>query len=361
MNFKIPVNPPYGWITGLFHFITTIVGFFYIEQTQFADANKYWFKTLDAEKFIETGFLPFRENLLYYFNYFPAVILELPFWAGFLIYSLIGLTGFYILLSFKIVENSGFYLPEYLFLFVLLLPNTHFWTSIIGKEAVCFLAIALILRAVFRNKLKTTAFFVGFLLLSLVRPHIAAILAVSISAGHVLSGKKLPVTFFLLMAVFVSLLTLILLKSHWIGNLSYESITHMFRVHHEVLKSTDTYVPLENYNEFYKIITFYFRPFPGEIQTFQGLLLGIENLVTAIIALTGFICLTVLITRHRYRLNRFEWSVLIFSVLLGLILSQAYSNFGLIARMKIQSEPFLLILFYQWITLYFQNRSHAKA
>jgi hypothetical protein len=75
-----------------------------------------------------------------FLNY-PLLKLEAPFWLGHVLYSVIGFFGFYLFAkwSYKVLalKNDSFFVLLLLGL-VLLSPNLHIWTSIIGKESIVF-------------------------------------------------------------------------------------------------------------------------------------------------------------------------------------------------------------------------------
>ena len=290
-------------VIAIYHILFSYFAYFFT-QYNFADANKYWFVTYNPQKFITSGYMPFREYLIYYLNYIPAAILGLPQWVGFAIYSIIGLYGIYYL--YKILNHVITIESKRKYLFtlpLLLLPSLHFWTGLLGKEPVCFLGISLAFYGFFAQKRKELYFLIGILILLFIRPHIALLLAFSIFSVLIFKKKKnsKKIIFFGIGLIAVS--AFILSQTSWVENFSIAKIKYVIDFHHKFLSTTDTYVPLENYNWFYKIFTFYFRPLPFEIQNLYGWAVGLENIFVLIIGVFAIFCLAFNIKNYSYKLN----------------------------------------------------------
>ena len=101
-----------------------------------------------------------------------------------------------------------------------------------------------------------------------------------------------------------------------------------------------SYVPMLEYNWFYKLFSFYFRPLFYDVNSLNGILVSFEN---------GFILLIHLIALFFIlRFNSFvytEWVkyVLGFTLIFGLIYVQRYANLGIFIRTKMMFQPFTII------------------
>ena len=200
----------------------------------------------------------------------------------------------------------------------------------------------------------------GLILVGIIRPHFAALLLLAWFGGTFFSGIRISLKYILMLLLAMPLLMWMLVSSHWLPDISIASMQRLMQVHHEHLQSTTTYVPLEEYNIFYKFFTFYFRPFPGEISSVYGWLTGIENIILLLIWGAGFYALGHLLFKYNYRPDRFELTVIIYFITFALVLSLAYSNFGLISRMKIHSMPFMLLVCCHWIIQFMQKRKSLQ-
>lgn len=352
-----------GISIAVYHFMITWFAWQFILEHA-GDAKRYWFLTSSSEKFLQQTPLPFREDFLYYINYFFAVQLNLPFWFGFLLYSSIGLLSIFYL--YKIMLTLIQKTPHqnkwlsWLLLAVLFLPSLHFWTGMLGKEPLCFLGITLVCYSLVKEKGFSIAFLTGIVLLLIVRPHIALLLGLSVFMGILFKKKIFKLAHVLLLMAFATLSLIILVKTSWLPNISFQSLNRLMEVHHEVLSRTSTYVPLEDYNIFYKFFTFYYRPFPFELNSLLGFMMGTENIFSLILSVAGVGALLLLLFKHRYQLSQWEYTFIFFFILLAMVLSLAYSNFGLISRMKNQSLPFFLVLCSYWTGIYLNTLLHEK-
>ena len=342
----------------LFHALVSILAYWYA-QNHIADANKYWNYTLSISELTEHNISPLRENFIYFINHFLAEILNLRKSFGFILYSGIGLLGIWYfyktIQGFRITPNL-----YYLALGILFFPSMHFWTSMIGKEPICFLGISMVFFTLSKNNSHKSLLTIGFVLLLLLRPHVAIILGASVLFSYLIIDQKLKI---LPIFIFIGLSILglvILLNSHWIQGLSIESFQYLLQVHHDAFRKTNSYVPLEDYNIFYKIFTFYFRPMPFEYNTLWGWFSGIENILSLLVFIGGIYSISQLILKHKYKLGKLEISIIFFFLLLAGVLTLAYSNFGLISRMKNQSLPYMLMLCIYWISIYFNNKLYDK-
>ncbi|MDO5655725.1 MAG: hypothetical protein Q4G27_06255 [Flavobacteriaceae bacterium] len=346
-------------IVSFIHLLSAWIAFLFVIRFR-GDANKYWFITQSPEKFLQKAPLPLREYLLYYINYLPAVILDLPLWVGFVLYSAVGMAGIYLL--YRAFPLSFFTTPALLLVYaaVLLLPSMHFWTAMIGKEPVMFLGIALVILSMKNFKRFRSLFITGFIITGLIRPHVAAILLLAAFGGYLLTAKKLNLWLIPLMALILAAFGFILLQSHWIPGLSWTGFQRVLEIHHTQLSQSNTYVPLETYSWPYKLYSFYFRPFPGEISNLWGWAMALENIFTQFVVLGGFSALLLLLFRYNYKPNLQEWTILLFFFFLAIVLSMAYSNFGLISRMKVQSLPFMLLLSAYWMQTYLNLKKNDK-
>lgn len=347
---------PFGMLV-VYHLVITYTSYSFTLHQKFSDVNKYWFIRMPADWFKEQHFPPFREYLLYYINYFPAGIWDWPLWLGFVIYSCISIMGFYLLYRvIQVQKHQSFYI---LLFIPLLLPSAHFWTSMIGKEPICFSAIAMVFYGIYKPRINYVWLIVGVLLLGLIRPHIAILLIGSLAIAWIFKRKTNIKEISIGLGLLV-IFGVILLQSHWLQSFSLDSIQHLLEVHHNAFQKTDTYVPLEHYNLGYKWFTFNFRPYPGELSSTMGWLMGLENLGMLFLFFSGIIALIWLKVQFKYQLDLVELSFLLFFIILALVLSLAYSNYGLISRMKVQSIPFMLILCSQWIITLITKLKHVK-
>lgn len=324
-----------------------------------ADANKYWFRTVSAEKVLDKISLPLREHLLYSINYILAEKMSLPFWFGFLLYATLGLIG--ILILIKIIRNiTGKQQIHWIFLFLLFLPSMHFWTSFIGKEPIVFLGLAMAFYALSQTKIHAVYLGVGLLLVGLIRPQMAAIFIFCLGIAFLFYKSYWSWKYILFFGIIGLLVFIGLTQASWFSSFSWDAIQYYIDVHHWQLSKSKAYVPLEDYPWIYKLFSFYFRPLPGEMPGIYGYLQGIENVFLLLISGFGIFALIQNKRKSGYPLSLLETSIILFSLFSAIILSLAYSNFGLISRMKNMFMPFMLMILVHWILIYLNPLDDAK-
>lgn len=124
----------------LYHLMFAGIAYAYFLYNK-GDAHNYWNLTEHWTSYIGIG-----TKVIKLINYPLVAVLKLPFWFGLLIYNLIGFVAIWELYSFAhhyISPKTK--MADLLLKILCLLPNLHFWTSIIGKEPVVFLAVTWIM------------------------------------------------------------------------------------------------------------------------------------------------------------------------------------------------------------------------
>ena len=330
----------------LYHLAFAFVGWQYIMHDH-GDATRYWFEGQDLSGKSWLDFLQPGTDVIKIITFPLVKYLKLPFWAGFVIFSAWSVSGIYRL--WKILlnlcgENKVLILLSAL---LLLLPNLHFWTSLIGKEAFLFVPVVLITDHMLKGKYSTFPMISSFVILAVVRPHTAFVfLAACILAVLWKGNISAKAKGILAVAALFGGIALYALLSQ-ITNARqglFNKIERLYAAHNLKLKATDAYVPLEEYSYPYKMFTFYYRPLPFEKKDFYYQIIGVEDLLFLLISAIAFYGFV----RH---FRHFKWNVFsVFAVLLlllyGTMYVYAYANFGMIVRTRVLVMPvfFLLML-----------------
>lgn len=148
------------------HFGASITFLFLLDNLPNNDALKYYNAAIEAPNWLSLfsvgGY--FLSFLIY-----PLVKIKASIAVLFFLFATISFKGFliyYELLNFKTLSKKGIVL-----LLFFLIPSMHFWTGFLGKEALLFLLMALVLKHI---KLKTVNWklllYIG--LIFLIRPHV---------------------------------------------------------------------------------------------------------------------------------------------------------------------------------------------
>ena len=309
-----------------------------------SDSLFYWAKTFDINKYSWFSFAEIGTSFMLFLNY-PFIKLQLPFWFGFLLYGIIGFFGvliyirwIHLVLGEKLLWKGINILPFFYFL-----PNLHFWTSGLGKEPVVFFGIASVFYALSSNQYKSFSFLVGSVLVIAIRPHIAMMMFLTIILVSVfrndISFKRRFLIGSLSSLLTVGLTYIVFQMTH-IRYWNWERINYFNEYSILSFRSSGSYVPMLEYNWFYKLFSFYFRPLFYDTNSVWGILVSIEN--TFIL----FIHCVALFFILRFRTIIYpEWVkyVLVFTIICGLIYIQRYANLGIFIRTKMMFQPFTII------------------
>lgn len=326
-----------------YHLLFTYFSWEYFAEKG-GDAAFYWFQTDASRNRSFSDLFHYGSDVILLLNYSFAKVLQLDIIFGFLLYSLIGFIGiiqFYRLGKVLLDEKATVFGIDYLFL-LLMLPNLHFWTASLGKEAICFLLIATILLEIARKRYTAISFILAFLLLIAIRPHIALFLLMAVMAVFFF-GKQLKLKQKILFgAVFLLVGFLAVYMVLQLSEIRYLDWSRIQRFNEYSLlsfKDTGSYVPMIEYSYPYKVFTFWFRPFPGEFPTFMGWGLGLENVIWIFLHAIG---LVVLVRKwQQFHFAPVMKIIMIFAVISAVIIVQRYSGFGIFARTKIMMQPFI--------------------
>lgn len=327
----------------VYHLGFSYLGWRYINENK-GDAQRYWFLNTDVEQSSWSDYLNPGTDIVKIITFPLVKYLEFPFWSGFLIFS--SISGFGLVILYQILvrimgENKKGY---FLIFILLLLPNLHFWTSLIGKEALLFPALVLLLNEIQKKKYFSFYLFLSLLMIALIRPHVAFIILLSYILSLLITERFstkikiwLGASFFILTAFFTLMLRQLQDFSGGIPR-----IIQKYEAHIRYFKKTDAYVPLDEYYFPYKLFTFYFRPLPFEKTGLFYQIISIENLILLLLSIIVFFFG---IKYFRiFRKNRLVVFSFLFIILMAVMYVYAYANYGIIMRTKIMAMPFYSIL-----------------
>ena len=233
-------------------------------------------------------------------------------------------------------------------------PSILFWSSILGKDPIVLLGIALCTYGFIgwyreRERRYAIVFVLGVVVASAMRPWLAPILLAPLPVVAVrLASGPLRRTAWLVAGVVLALLMVKLVRQYT----NIASIQDVVDTADSLARalamggsgqepprpltsvgSLVTFLPLG-------LFTALFRPLPGEVPNPFGVMAGVENV--ALLLFAGFAAL-------RARLRDFRdpvvlWAVALLAAWGGLYAFLSYSNLGSAARFKLQILPVLLLL-----------------
>ena len=288
------------------------------------------------------------------FTFCPADLL-----ASYYAFSFLAFVGSIVFYRAYLVAFPG-ERPDFCRAIVFFLPSILYWPSSLGKDAWVFFASSFVAYGAAslagRRTLPGLAHLIlGLALVSIVRPYVAALMAVALVAAFGLAALgarvvarpgvllSLAVTavlgFFFLSSATESLLGGSLAETR------FDELTDFYEQRRSYIAGgsrVDLPVVYSLLGPAYALVTVLFRPFPFEAHNTQALVSSVETL--------GWLALMILRRRRLAERLRGVWSnplvgfALVYSVLM--ILAQTTTgNLGIIARQRVQFLPFLWMLF----------------
>lgn len=325
-----------------YHLLFAYLAWDYVTENK-GDALRYWFVGQDLSHQSWFSFFQPGTDLIKLFTFPFVKFLNLPFWGGFVLFSILSYVGIYRLYHLLMQKAGDHTLLQFLVFLLLLLPNLHFWTSNIGKEAVLILPLVIILKELSKEKYCSLPLIFSLLFVTLIRPHVAFVLVLSAVIAAFLVFRLSTRKIFLLGGGFIAVTGLLALVLVQLQDFSggFERIIKKYETHIAHFKNTAGYVPLDEYTFPYKIFTFYFRPLPLEKEGIFYHAISLENMVLFLL------CGVTLFYSLKYFKSLKTNFLFVFSVTFLLLLASmyvyAYANYGLIMRTKMMALPFIYV------------------
>lgn len=328
----------------IYHLLFAYVAWNYILQDH-GDASRYWFVGQDLSQKSWFSFFQPGTDIVKMITFPLVKYLHLPFWSGFILFSLFSFIGFYRLWKLILMISFQSKIAFFVGIILLLLPNLHLWTSFIGKESIIFVAIVLMTEKLLDKKMTSPVFILAFLIVAIIRPHVAIVLLVSFVIAYFWKGKltwKNKAYFGAISTMSFLGIYYLLKKIAFIAGNPFERIAHIYDYHIKGLKKTTAYVPLDEYSLPYKIFTFYYRPLPLERSGIFYEIWSLENLTLLLLCIIVFFIIV-----KNFKATKcgiFDIFAIFAVLLLAFMYVYGYANYGLIARTKIMAMPFIYVL-----------------
>lgn len=340
----IPKISNFFLIVVAIHLIATIFYWYYslhnIADSQlyyrFATSNdlNMWYSLLFKQDTSFIIFLTFPLTNFFYLSYFGV----------FLVFSTLGLIGFYYLIRtvLLICGNSGIIENRKDLLF-LLLPGVHFWSCALGKDSIIFLFICLFYYSYFsRSHLLFVFACVG---VYFVRPHILILLLVGILFSIIFFSKRFTrLTKFGLILLFSGIIFIggILMLERF-GIQDFDSTEDVITLQLQANQGGGTSVDMSEANILIKVGSYLFRPFLFEANNVMTLFSSLENLIWMFLI---YRIITALFNRKfRYCFPQ-SLALGLCSLVLLVALSYILNNLGIAFRQKTMIFPSIFILFF---------------
>ncbi|WP_158860515.1 hypothetical protein [Lunatibacter salilacus] len=293
-------------------------------------------------------------------NYLPSRVLGLSYGSGNLLYACVSFLGFWKLIQLG-YQAWGKYADNTLsrtWVFLLFLPNIHFWTAGVGKEALLW--VGLVYTLAFIQELRrypsgTLAIFLSFA----VRPLNGAILLVLLGIRLITTkSTQLPGKW-----IWTGVLVLLMLGAGYrllyqthMPSLSLSALEEFSRGQFAFLEgfSAGSEFPMETYSWPRKVWTIAFLPLDLGNGSIWHIAAAVENGFTLL--LLGLAVVSWIGAGLKVSFPGF----LLYGMAVGFLLILAYgltlNNFGIILRMKSFYMPFFLLA--GWHILIFPKKSY---
>lgn len=277
--------------------------------------------------------------------------------AGFYFFSFLSLVGAYLFLqAFRVAVPDGDHRRYAVLIF--LVPTMVFWPSSLGKEAWLVLTLGIggygAARILQRRRWGYLLTALGIAGMFSVRPHMAALFALSVAGAFVLRFRdplvRRGATAWILGLVFVGLGAGLVATNFGDELPRDESVVgsqtdQIFAATNERTTTGDSSFdsrPVRNPADLgHALLTVPFRPYPWEGHNIQAALAGLEGLILLVIVLASIPRLLALPTR----MLRQPYVALATAYTLGFIVAFSnVGNFGILSRQRAQLIPLLLVL-----------------
>jgi hypothetical protein len=324
------------------------------------DSVGFWkqAKVMSFENFIYSITEKQGSLFIYALNYYPSNVLDLSYFTGTMIYSLIGfigLTYFYIIAIELIPENPKFN-KYHLFPLLFFLPNLHFWSCAVGKDALLFFCIALFTYGLLLPYKRMPMIILALVLSYFIRPHITLFMLLGYGTAF-FSGKNIPmfrrILFFgALLGIAIAIFPMVM-KFAKIEEASFESFNQFSTIKATKLSSSNTSsaIDISSYPFPLKVFTFLYRPLFFDINGIPSILASLEN--TLLLILSFFVLKSKPI--RSFKKAPFVIQGMVYFLIIGtLAFSQSLGNLGIMIRMRNMFLP-SLILFIFWHFYFIQK------
>ena len=281
---------------------------------------------------------------------FIAWISSIPVGMGFTYWPLaflynaagaVGLIFFYAALEEGTAESKSVF-AQLLIAVCMLVPSLSFWTSGIGKDAPAFLAVGIFSWSVMAFGRRQPAAAAAVLIMLPVRPHVAALMVLSVAAGTLFVKELRGTVRFGIGAVSAAgaafAVPLALLSS---GTARFSSIGEFISDRQEHNMGGGSSVDITAMNPALRMFSYLYRPLPGEASGFGQLAESFDNVFLILLTALGVFAI---LRAGSIRIFRTYSIPIFYGVSCLVLLSQVTANIGLASRQKWMLVPALMLV-----------------
>jgi hypothetical protein len=331
-----------------YHLIFGVYYCFFIQ----GDAIGYWkaSKTMTYQDFLISLTRGQGTYFMYALNFFPANILRLNYFTGTMVYSLIGFIGmtYFYVNAIKLIPNNPTFRNYNLFPLLFFLPNLHFWSCAVGKDALIFACIAFVIHGLCEPLKRFPFIAIGMFLSYFIRPHITLFMLLAFGIAYFFSKNisfvKRILFFGCMIGIAIAILPLVL-KYSKIEEDSLAGFDKFSNTKAAFLSGsrTGSSIDISSYPFPLKIFTFLFRPLFFDINGIPSVLASLENFLLLVLSFS--------VIRNKpiesFKNAPFIIKGMIYFLIIGtLAFSQSLGNLGIMIRMRSMFLPGLIIFIF---------------
>ena len=261
-------------------------------------------------------------NTTLIFNYFGAL----------------GLTFLYLSLKPHLKKSNS------LWMLVLFIPSMSFWSAGLGKDSIAFLATCLFLYAVSKHHTHRLSILTAFLVMFMVRPHIAFIMLASFIVFFIAQSKTHIIIKVLILPVIIGGAVIALqFVQQYVGlaEVSLDSLDSYVEKRQGYNLEGGSSLDISSMSYPMQMFTYIFRPLPFEAHSIVALVTSIENTILLLLFIYIFFK-----SKFNFKpfINDKNLWLFIYVFLTCTILAITTANLGIATRQKWMFMPVLIYL-----------------
>lgn len=338
INFKL------ASILYIWHTMFSVI-YYRLTLVKISDASTYYDVGLnpDWEIGVGTDFINFISGIL-------VSGLGMGILSTFIVLGFVGYLGLLILahlFTIHIPTKYDIKISKAWIYIALFFPSLSFWSSYLGKDSIALFAVCLSLLAAANITKRYLIFAIAILLMMLVRPHVAAIMLVSVSMALLMSAQINILSRFALVSILGSACVIMIpFAIDYIG-LSEGDITpdeYIMRMQSYGVDDSSGGLDLMSMPWPTRLFSYMFRPIFIDARNIEQLAASFENIVLFGLILFALFRLVSLIIKSESILVRYSY---IYSCVMVIVLGNTAYNLGIAFRQKTMILPaiFILLLF----------------
>jgi hypothetical protein len=341
----------------IFHILFGTYFCFFVQ----GDAIGYWkqAKFMTYTDFIYSLTQDQGTYFIYALNYYPSNILDLSYFTGTMLYSLIGFIGltYFYIIAIELIPNNPEFKGYYLFPLLFFLPNLHFWSCAVGKDALLLFCIASFTYGLMLPSKRFVLIVFGLVLAYFIRPHITLFMLLGFGMAY-FSGNNISLfQRVLFIGIMIGIAIVILPKVMEFAKIEEASVDSFNKFSESKASLLNTAysssaIDISSYPFPLKVFTFLYRPFFFDINGIPSVLASFENLLLLLLSFT--------VIKNKplqtFRSAPVIIQGMVYFLIIGTIaFSQSLGNIGIMIRMRNMFLPGLLIYFF-WHFSYWESQ-----